>query len=490
LIIRSLRLFILNQLNMRSTTVTNLYQQIAQDIADAVNKGIYLPGDRVPSVRQLSFQLGVSISTVIQAYHLLEERGLVKARPQSGYYVSARTSLPQPTVSSPEIRPTLVSSSELAMRILQGSKDPDFVQLAAAVPGPELLPIRHLNRHLAALTRQYQTLGSGYDLPTGRRELRAQIAQLSQASGCRLGVDDLIITSGCQEALILCLRAVARAGDIIAVESPTYYGTLQAIEALGMQALEIPTHPQYGVCLDTLESTIHRWPIKACLFVLNFSNPLGSCMPEEHKHRLVTLLAYHQIPLIEDDIFGDLGFQLPRPKVCKAYDKQGLVMLCGSFSKTLAPGYRVGWTAPGRFAEKILHLKYLTNISTPTPNQLAVAFFLAKGGYQRHLARVRHIYERQMELMTRSICHYFPEETRVTQPAGGFVLWVELPEELDTVALFHQALVHKISIAPGVLFTAQKRYSNFLRINCAMPWDERTECALTTLGKLIRQQVK
>lgn len=474
---------------MRSRTAGNLYEQVAKDIAEAVNNGVYLPGERVPSVRLLSNQLGVSISTVIQAYHLLATQGLVKAIPQSGYYVSARPSLPQPLLSNPESQPTVVSTGRLAMNLLQEIHDADFVQLAAALPCPELLPIREINRELAALTRQSYMLGSVYDTPTGCRELRAEIVKLMRSSGCSLSVGDIIITNGCQEALSLCLRAVAQAGDIIAIESPAYYGTLQVIEALGMRALEIPTHPQNGVCLDALESAIHRWSIKACLFVTNFSNPLGSLMPDEKKIQLVDLLAKHNIPLIEDDIYGDLGFEQFRPKVCKAFDRKGMVLLCSSFSKTLAPGYRVGWTVPGRFAETILHLKYLTNGSAPTPNQLAIAFFLAKGGFDRYLARIRNLYERQMELMSQAICHHFPEGCRITQPAGGFVLWVELPTEFNSVLLFEQARARRIGIAPGILFSAQQSYQNCLQINYASPWNERIEHAVITLGQLIKRQL-
>lgn len=464
----------------------NLYQQVAQQIAEAVDRGAYLPGDRVPSVRRLSRQLGVSISTVVQAYRLLEDSGLVEARPQSGYYVSprARKAPPPPERSRPLPRPTPVSTGELLMDALAGSLQPGFVQLAAAVPSPELLPIRPLNRTLAALVREQAGLGESYEMPGGRPELRAQIARLSLAGGCRADADEIIVTSGCQEALTLCLRAVAQPGDTIAVESPTYHGTLQAIEALGMRALEIPTDPRSGVVLEALETALRQWPIKACLFVPNYSNPLGSCMPEEHKRRLVALLGRFEVPLIEDDIYGDLGFRPPRPKVCKAYDKRGLVLLCSSFSKTLAPGYRVGWTLPGRYTERVRHLKYLTNIGTATPTQLAIARFLAGGAWERHLPRIQDAYARQMERMIRAVGECFPAGTRVTHPAGGFVLWVELPEPADSLELYRRAREQGIGIAPGPLFSAQRRYRNCLRLNCTLPWTGRVEDAVRALGRL------
>ncbi len=464
----------------------NLYQQVAQHIAEAVGRGAYLPGDRVPSVRRLSRQLGVSVSTVVQAYRLLEDRGLVESRPQSGYYVSpkARKSPPPPGRSRPLPRPTPVSTGEVLMDALAGSEQPGFVQLAAAVPSPELLPIRPLNRALTTLVREQPGLGNSYETPGGRPELRAQIARLSLTAGCRADAEEIIVTSGCQEALTLCLRAVAQPGDTIAVESPTYHGILQAIEALGMRALEIPTDPRDGVVLESLETALNQWPIKACLFVPNYSNPLGSCMPEAHKRRLVALLDRLEIPLIEDDIYGDLGFRQPRPTVCKAYDDRGLVLLCSSFSKTLAPGYRVGWTLPGRYAERVRHLKFLTNIGTATPTQLAIARFLSGGAWERHLPRIQDAYARQMERMIRTVGECFPAGTRVTHPTGGFVVWVELPGRADSLELYRQARAQGIGIAPGPLFSAQRRYRNCLRLNCTLPWTEQMEGAVRTLGRL------
>ncbi|HXH01917.1 MAG TPA: PLP-dependent aminotransferase family protein [Candidatus Competibacteraceae bacterium] len=467
----------------------NLYQQVAHDIADSVHKGAYLPGDKMPSLRQLSGRLGVSISTVTQAYRLLESQGVVEVRPQSGYYVSARSRPPEPAISRPRPRPTPVSTGDLIASMLQLPSSPDHIQLAVATPPPDLLPTRKINRLLGLIGREQPQLGANYDLPPGRLELRAQIARLSTAGGCHPQVDDIVITSGCQEALTLCLRAVARAGDTIAVESPTYYGLLQAIEALGMHALEIPTHPRDGVCLEELEQAIGRWPIKACLFIPNHGNPLGSRMPDENKRRLVALLARHGIPLIEDDAYGDLHFHGIRPRTCKSYDEEGLVLLCSSFSKTLGPGYRVGWTMPGRHLRQVSHLQGLTHTTASPLQQLAIARFLAKENYQAHVQRLRVAYARQVEMVTRAVGQHFPPSTRVTQPAGGSVLWLELPPAVDTVKLYHRAREHGISFAPGVVFTAQRRYRNCLRLNCAHPWNERLAWAIATLGRLAREML-
>ena len=308
-------------------------------------------------------------------------------------------------------------------------------------------------------------------------------------SGCTLSPEEIVMTCGCQEALNLGLRAVARPGDTIAIESPTYYGILQIIESLGMKACEIPTFPRHGVCLDELVKRLDSCRIKACVFSLNYSNPLGSCMPDEKKRRLVKILAERQIPLIEDDLYGNLSHSPQRPKTAKAFDREGLVLLCDSFSKTLAPGSRVGWTAPGRFRTQVEHLKFISSIGTPTLSQMAIAEFLANGGYEHHLRKLRRIYAEQVQLVTEAITRYFPEGTKVTRPTGGYVLWVELPPPVNSLELFHRAMAEKISIAPGPIFSPQQKYQNFIRLSCGSRWTEAADQALLKLGQIIARMM-
>ena len=301
-----------------------------------------------------------------------------------------------------------------------------------------------------------------------------------------LAPDDIITTVGVTEALNLCLRAVAEPGDVIAIESPAFFGVLHIIESLGMRVCEIPTYPREGVCLDELEARLNCCKIKACVFTLNFSNPLGSCMPDEKKKQLVRMLAERKIPLIEDDIYGNLAFGPTRPKVAKAFDENGWVLLCDSFTKTLSPGYRVGWVAPGRFKAKIEFLKYVNTAATPSLTQMAIAEFLQNGGYDHHLRKIRRLYASQMELVTAAISRYFPPQTKVTRPSGGMCLWVELPPQVNALKVYQLGMASKISTAPGPLFSPKQKYQNFLRINCGNPWSEKIEKALQELGRIIK----
>jgi DNA-binding transcriptional MocR family regulator len=375
-----------------SQNPSTLYDKLAAKISTLIERGTLRPGERVPSVRTLGRQNRVSVATAIQAYRVLENRGLLEARPQSGFFVRPRLlRYPAlPTKTSPPSRPTRLENYESVRRCyLRIADDPSLINFGLALPDPALLPTRQLSRGMASLARRSPGLANVYDVAPGSPFLRAQIARRLIGAGCSLAPEDLVITSGCQEALSLALRAVAKEGDTIAIESPAYFGALGLLETLGMKVCEVPTFPIEGVCLDELATRLDRCRVKACLFMLNFSNPLGSCMPDEKKVRLVTMLAKRGIPLIEDDIFGDISFQPLRPKTAKAYDTTGIVLHCSSFCKSLAPGFRVGWIAPGKFKDRVEQIKRVTTVGNPTLPQLAVAEFLANENFDHHLRRLR-----------------------------------------------------------------------------------------------------
>lgn len=465
-----------------------LYEAVASDISALIHSGTLGPGARVPSVRRMSRQRRVSISTVLQAYHVLENRGLIEARPQSGYYVrSPQRAAAEPAISKPPRSPHFVGVHELVSRVLESGGQPDIVPFGAAIPSAELVPVAKLQRIVSTVARRQPESIAAYGFPPGREELRRQIALRARDWGVSLTADEIIITHGCIEAVNLCLRAVAKPGDVIALESPTYFGLLQIIESLGMKALEIPTHPRNGISLEALALAIQREKVKACIVMPNVSNPLGSTMPEAAKKRLVRLLGEHDIPLIEDGVYSALHFSPTPPFAAKAYDKKGTVMLCSSFTKTFAPGFRVGWVAPGRYHAQVQMLKYISSVGVSALLQLTIAEFLEKGGYDRLMRGLRRTYAHQLELVAHAVCRYFPRETKVTRPSGGYVLWVEMPAGVDSVELYQLALKDGIGVAPGPMFSASNRYRNCMRVNCGVPWSDRTERALARLGELVHE---
>ena len=466
----------------------HLYERVAGRLATLIDQGTLRPGERIPSVRKLVRQQSVSMSTVLQAYQLLESRGLIEARPQSGFYVRVRRWTPpmEPEILHPPDSSKKLDGADLVMEVVGALSQPGLVRLGAAVPPPEFLPTHQLHRALAAAARRQPALANSCDPSIGLPALRVVLAREALEAGCALSPEEIILTNGTTEALHLCLRAVTQPGDVVAIESPTYFGILQILEMLGLRACEIPTHPRHGVCLEDLASRLARCRVKACVFMTNYSNPLGSCIPDSQKQQLVELLARRDIPLIEDDIYGSLSFGPTRPRAAKSFDRKGLILWCASLTKTLAPGYRIGWAAPGKFAQKVHQLKHTSSLGSPMVTQCALAEFLATGGYERHLRRLRRTYAQLMERMTDTVAREFPAGTRVTRPQGGHVLWVELPGRADTLELHQEALAAGISIAPGPIFSARQQYRNCLRLNCANPWSEKLEQALVKLGRLAR----
>jgi DNA-binding transcriptional MocR family regulator len=403
-----------------------LYQEIAGKVGGMIERGTYRPGERIPSIRALSRQLQVSANTVLEAYAHLENAGLVEARPQSGYYV--RLLPPKAATGAAKSRdrefmpPSEVALGDASLQVVRNLGNGALLPLGKGIPNPDLLPIDKLNRMLATEARRFRSQSISYCGAAGNKRLRTQIARRSLDSGCSLAPEDIVVTAGCVEAVTLALQATCRPGDTVAIASPVYYTFLNSIQWMGLKVLEIPSSAEEGMNLEVLSYAIKHTPVHACIVIANFNNPLGCVMPDEKKRALVALLAEHEIPLIEDDVYGDLYYGPSRPTSTKAYDEKGLVLYCSSFSKTLAPGYRVGWIVAGRYRQKVEDLKSLLNIATASPTQLAIAEFLANGGYDHHLRKVRRVYARQMAQVQSAIGRYFPQGTRVSRPEGGFVL--------------------------------------------------------------------
>lgn len=464
------------------------YEKFADEIAELIRSGVLAPGQRVPSVRHASRTYGVSASTVFQAYYLLEDRGLIIARARSGYFVRdhVRRALAEPEIARHAAQTTTVDVSELVFSVLSSIKDPDTVPFGSAFPAPELFPLPRLARSMAQAVRDMDPRATVADMTPGSHALRRQIALRYRVNGTPLPVEELVISNGALEALNLCLQVVTQPGDLVAIEAPAFYASLQVLERLKLRAVEIPVHPREGIDLDVLADSLERLPIKACWFMSNFQNPLGASMSEDKKRALAGLLAKHQVPMIEDDVYAELYFAQQAPKPMKAYDGEGLVMHCGSFSKSLAPGYRVGWVAGGRFHGQIERLKLMTSLSASVPAQAAIADYLQHGGYDRHLRKLRHALESQQHAMLAAVARHFPEQTRVTRPGGGYFLWLELPERIDALRLFQLAHAQGISVAPGPIFSATRAFGHCLRLNYGHPWTPRSEKAMATLGQIIQ----
>lgn len=466
--------------------MTTLYRDIATELAKHIDENVYRVGERMPGVRSLATRRGASVATIVAAYRLLEDEGRLEARSRSGFYVCPRRRpAAEPRIDQGAMRPRMVTGQDMAMALLGAAQDPAVIKLGAAVPAPEFLPVRAVATALSRASRAEPELASNYMTPPGLPELRRQIARRMNEAGASVRPQDVVITTGCQEALALALRAVTQPGDTVAVESPAFYGLLHVMESLGLKALEIPSHPREGIALDRLRTALEKWKVKACIASPNFSNPLGFRMSDEHKRALVGILARRGIPLIEDDVYGDLGYEPRRPSTCKGLMPEADILYCSSFSKSLSPGLRIGWVVAGQHQARVEYLKYVSSLATPTAPQMAAAEMLKNGHYSRHVRAVRGRYATQVARFRDTILTCFPEGTRISKPQGGFVLWVELGEKVDAFDLARRALKQGISIAPGPLFSASGRYRNCFRVSCGATWDARVERALVTLAKLV-----
>lgn len=463
-----------------------LYRQVADLIRDMRDNGTLKAGDRIPSLRNLAETLGISIPTVRQAYEELERIGLLESRPKSGYYLTSfsnKSSSPRKTRMAASAVP--VSRQELIEQVHNAVHTPGAVPFGISNPVGALPNDRALARWTRRVMSSAREHAIGYGPFAGFEPLRRQLVLRYLEMGLSTTPEQLVITNGAQEALAISLQLLAKPGDIIAVESPCYFGILELIESLGMLAYEIPLCAKTGLSLDDVASAIERHPIKACVFSSSITNPMGVKLNEQDKQALVKLLESKSIGLIEDDVYGDLYFDSQRGKPAQCYSQKGLVITCSSFSKTAAPGHRVGWLLSPEYAAAAARLKRALSCSSALLNQWALTEYLVSGEYDRYLRQLRQVLFTNKERMRACIVDNFGDDVRLTNPAGGAVLWLELPRKMDGSQLFHRALDAGISLMPGTLFAPSDRYRHCVRLSYGLPWTDKVEEALLRLGKIV-----
>lgn len=462
------------------------YLKLAKAFERQLRNGVLRVGDRLPSVRQLRDEHRISVATAVGCYLWLERQGYIRARPKSGFYVS-RAPLadgPAPAVALRVRPPVAVRMSGVAAVPPQPTLDSETLELGPAIVSPSLLPMNRLNRSIRIALSAFSDNAVRYEDSRGNLRLRRQIARLVFRQGATCVPDDVIVTSGATEALNLSIRAVAKAGDVVAVESPGCYEILQVLESLQMRALEVPHLPKQGIDLDLLSSALSKHPIKAIVLNATCHNPLGDCVSDARKAEIVTFAADHDIAIVEGDTFGDMVFSGERPRPLKAFDKAGIVLQCASLAHYVAPGFNLGWSNAGRWRAEVERLKGFTNLATARLPQLAMAEFLESGAFDKHLKQLRVALWRSVEASRHEILRVFPEGTRVSQPEGGFVLWIQLPPGHDGVQVQRKAAAAGINILPGAVFSPNKQYKNCIRIACGYPF-EILKPAIRTLARVI-----
>ncbi|OZB45326.1 MAG: transcriptional regulator [Thiomonas sp. 15-66-11] len=463
-----------------------LYLTLADRLASLAASGSLRPGSRLPSVRAFSVQHGVSVSTAVQAYRTLEDRGLIEARAKSGFFVRrARAMPPEPAATRPPARPLTVEISAIADMVFDAASDPAYYSFGAACASSDLFPVERVRRAIVRSTQRHADALGRYAVAPGIPALRQAISRRALHLGCNLDHHRVVATNGCMESIALCLRAVTQPGDVVAIESPTYFGFLRVLQALGLRVVEIPMLPRAGLSLEALELALDTQPVKAVLAVPTLSNPLGTIMPTASKKRLAELLERRKVPLIEDVICNDLAPTEDGRRAVKSFDRSGNVMICGSFGKTLTPGLRgIGWVEGGRWADRVASLKRALNGGSSEIVEWALVELLEHGGYEQLLRQLRRTLADQVTTARQIVAEAFPPGTKVTDPGGGYVLWMELPRGIDTIELYRRCIEQRIVIVPGALFTNTHRYGNCLRLSAGGRWTPEREQALRTVGRI------
>ncbi len=472
-----------------------LFEQLYGDIARSIREGVLRAGSRLPSIREASASRRLSVTTVKRAYQLLESHGLVEGRPKSGYFVKMRPAAAEPPrvaarVARNEPAPDGVDAevdvSGIVLCTLKSMTLRDAARFGSPYPDPALFPWKRIHQRVAEIARRFSVWDPLDDIPPGRPDLIREIARRHLHNGLDVDPREIIVTVGTTEAINLCLRAVAKPGQAVVVESPCYFGMLQAIERLGLRAIEVPAHPVEGMDLEALEAVLQREPVAACLSMPNFQNPLGFVMPEDRKRAFVELAQRSDVPIIENGVYNELYHGERPPTTLKSYDTTGIVLFCGSFSKSLAAGVRIGWTLPGRYRAEVEKLKFLSTSSTSGIAQMAVAKFLADDGWDYQLRSVRKTLRQRRDIMRSMVERFLPAGTRFTTPAGGYVMWVELPEGVDGLALHREALLQGIAIAPGRVFGTDDRFGHCMRLNFSYEWTPEVDSAFRRLAALVQ----
>jgi DNA-binding transcriptional MocR family regulator len=461
-----------------------LYEDIYLQIKTHIQHGNYRPGDKLKSVRVFSQELGVSPTTIFNAYYKLEAEGLIVARPKQGYFVQEQLpkASPQPAGVG-----RAVSKKTLIQEVVEASRQPGLIDFSTGVPGPDLLPGDRIHKSIRKACQTHPEVCTCYPDSGGLPELRRNICKLALSWGRAFHESEILITAGCMEAMALSLRALTRPGDTVAISDPAYFGTLRLMEVLGLKVLPLPSNGPARTTTHALREAMASGRIKAVVLIPNFNNPNGALLAKAEKEAIAGMAAAFEVPVIEDDIYGELFYEGNRPVNIKTFDKEGWVIYCNSLSKTLTPGLRIGWVIPGRFYEAVYEQKMVHNLSTSGLSQAALSHFLEKGRYDSHMRRLRRAMRARTAQHFKLFEQYMGDAVTTQLPPGGLVGWLSLRNGRDGMEIYRQARSAGIGIVPGTVFSPGDRYNAFLRISLGLPLTDKRVAALAKLGKLIRE---
>lgn len=463
-----------------------LYQTIVDYFVDSIEKGSILPGEKLPSLRKVSDQFDVSLSTAVEAYRKLELFGYVSARDRSGYLARLPSQGENVLLPSKKFKSKIsdIEHIDEIIELINQTMDSETAPFGVGTPALEKFPHKMLNRYLTQTIKHYPHASGGYIFGMGLEELRVELARWMRPWVGVTSKENILITNGCLEAINIALASECEAGDIVAIESPCYFGILHAIHHHGLKALEVKTHPETGLDPESLESLAKNNKIKALISTPTAQNPLGFTMTDERKKEILAICKKYKILLIEDDLYGELTFGNKRPKSYKYFDKDGIVIHCSSFSKFLGPGLRIGWCIPAKDPHKYLRHKLSLNLSTSSLTQYVVSSILRNEDLLKVGSNLAGYYQSNIQIYSNVLQNTLGQKLSLSNPTGSYFLWARV-EGLNSLETYQKAKRQKISFTPGPLFSATRLYSNYLRINCAHEFNERRHQELLNLCKIL-----
>lgn len=461
------------------------FEEFTTDIERSIREGFYKPGHKLPSVRDLKKQYNTSISTIQNGYEHLIILGLVTSIPKSGYYVAAPVNQRRDnlTQENPIVRDAIFERNiEL---ITSGHGNKKLVEFNVATPGDLIISQKLLLRTMQHVIREKGVGLLKYYPTNGLDELKSNIIKHAAGYQTRINPWELLITDGALQALYIALSAVCGPEDVVAVESPCVFSVLEVIRVLKLKVVEIPVALTNGFDVDFLKKACGQNKIKAIVITPNFHNPTGILLDDDAKKELVKISQQHHIAIIENDIYGDLNFGGKRPSTIRSYDESGLVMTYSSYAKTLAPGIRLGWLAAGKFLRAAEQIKFSMGSTVSPVYQETVNRLLATNSYDRHLRAFRMLLAKNAFSTINLLSQHFPKDTSIVPPAGGYNIWVKMPDYIDMNNFYNECERIGVKFTPGYTFSFTEMFSSNFRIVFADKYSALKIRALELVGNTV-----
>lgn len=456
-----------------------LYQDLAQNIMSNIDSGEYSVGQKMPSIRMFSQQHGVSINTALNCYELLQEKGYIQSKPKSGYFVNL------PYVKSAVMQLPYFESKVMKTDPVQPDKQ--FHPFVTGQLAPELIPYKPLIRCQNSVQQRHGPKLMAYGHTSGELQLKTMLATHFTKQGFIFNSDDLVINNGALDAVRIALEVTTQPGDTVAVSSPCFNGILMLLQALGRKVLEVPSTDE-GIAMDQLEHYMSLGILQACVVTANHQNPLGNTWSLSQKKKMAELANQYQIPVIEDDLYIELVYQDVPPLPIKHWDQAGYIIWCSSVSKTLAPGFRLGWCLAGRYKEQYLLRRRVETLGVNRLSQLTLAEYIGTGQYDKHLKKLRLQLAAQIQEYRNILAANLPQSAAISLPHGGLVIWVQIPG-LDTQELSDELENREIYIRTGAEFSLREFYGDFFRVSCGWPLDETRKTELLEICDVVKQML-